>query len=205
MQGILVRTAFAATASLAITSVKADPSTCASIENDLDRLACYDREVGRTPTPITSQSDGKWIVTTEKNKLTDQTDVFLTVESDEAVNCSWSRGEKIHLVMRCRENTTAIIINTGCHMTSSNYSNYGDVTYRIDQEPARTIGMRESTNNRSLGLWNGRQAIPVIKQMIGKNQVIMKMTPYGNNPIIATFQISGLETAIEPLRKECSW
>ena len=29
--------------------------------------------------------------------------------------------------------------------------------------------------------------------------------PYGNSPIMATVQIAGLDKAIEPLRKACSW
>lgn len=183
----------------------ADLSDCATVTNDLDRLACYDRESGRTTTPVVTQGEGKWTVRTDKNKLTDQTDVFLSIDSDDTVNCRFSSGERVTLVVRCYENRTSLILNTGCHMTSSRYNDYGDVTYRIDQEPSKTVGMQESTDNRSLGLWSGNRSIPLIKQMLGKTQMIVKMTPYGNSPIMATFQIAGLDKAIEPLRKACSW
>ena len=103
------------------------------------------------------------------------------------------------------DNATALIINTECHMTSSDYNDYGDVTYRLDDQPARTVGMVESTNNRALGLWSGGRAIPLVKQMLGKTKMIMRMTPYGENPFTATFNISGLDKSIAPLQQACGW
>lgn len=205
MQQFWAGAVLAAIASLTISSASADPTTCAAVENDLDRLACYDREVGRTTTPVIAKGAGKWTVRTDKNKLTDQTDVFLSLESEEPINCSWSRGERVQLTVRCHENTTALIVNTGCHMTSSTYNDYGDVTYRLDQEPAKTVSMTESTDNRALGLWSGSRSIPLLKQMLGKSEMIVKMTPYGSSPVMTTFQIAGLDEAIESLRKACSW
>lgn len=186
-------------------AVAAAPADCVKVDSDLDRLACYDKESGRTSTPLQSPAAGKWRMETRTNALTDKTDVFLGVESEEVVNCGWNRGAKIMLQMRCMENTTSLVIATGCHMTSSQYNDYGDVTYRLDEEPARTVGMVESTNNRSLGLWNGGRSIPVIKQMLGKARMIVKMTPFSENPFTATFNISGLDASIEPLRQACGW
>ncbi len=191
--------------SLAVPALAAGEG-CIQISNDLDRLACYDKALGRTPVrealPV---SKGKWAATTETSKLTDQTNVYLRVKSDEPVSCSWARGEKVSLYVRCVENKTALIFSTGCHMTSSEYNDYGDVTYRLDDEPAKTVGMDESTNNRSLGRWGGGRSIPVIKQMFGKSTMIVRMTPYGENPFTSTFDIAGLEEAIKPLREACHW
>lgn len=179
---------------------------CIQISNDLDRLACYDKALGRTPEQKTEPTaKGNWSVTSETSKLTDQTNVFLRVESDETVNCGWNRGGKVTLYVRCVENKTGLIFATGCHMTSSQYNDYGDVTYRLDDEKAKTVGMQESTNNRSLGLWSGGRSIPVIKQMFDKSQMVVRMTPYGENPFTATFDISGLEESIKPLREACHW
>lgn len=188
-------------------SSRADASEeCISIENDLDRLACYDRESGRTPEKeLIIPPSGNWQVSKETSKLTDQTSVFLTVESQEVVNCGWNRGERIRLWVRCVENTTALLFQTNCHMTSSDYSDYGEITYRLDSEKARTVQGNESTNNRSLGLWSGGRSIPIIKQMFGKSVMVVRMTPFGENPFTATFNISGLEEAIEPLRNACHW
>lgn len=183
----------------------AAPVECAAIKNDLDRLACYDREVGRTPVAQALPSKGKWIVRSEKSVLDDREQVFLSVASDGPVNCGWNRNAPIDLMVRCMDNTTSLIISTGCHMTSSRYNDYGHVTYRLDSDQARTVEMNESTNNRSLGLWSGGRSIPVIKQMFGKSKMIVRMTPFGESPFTATFPIGGLEEVIAPLRKACNW
>lgn len=179
---------------------------CIRIENDLDRLACYDKAAGRTPkSERVAAASPAWAIRKETSKLTDRTNVYMAVESEETIDCGWNRGKKIRLIVRCRENTTALIFHTGCHMTSSRYNDYGDIILRIDREKAQTVRGNESTNNRSLGLWNGGSSIPIIKQMFGKEQMIVRMTPYGENPFTATFQIAGLEKAISPLRQACSW
>lgn len=178
---------------------------CISMPNDLDRLACYDREFGRSPAVTNIETVTEWNVRIETSKMTDETSVFMSLESKEEVSCGYSRGGAVTLVVRCLENTTSMIFSTDCHMTSSKYNDYGDVTYRLDDDPAKVKGFIESTNNRSLGLWSGGSSIPVIKSMFGKNSLLARMTPYSENPFTATFNISGIEAEIEPLRKACGW
>jgi type VI secretion system protein VasI len=88
---------------------------------------------------------------------------------------------------------------------ASNFGSYGDIEYRLDKEKARIVSGDASTDNKALGLWNGGRSIPVIKQMISKSDMIVRMTPYSQNPFTATFKVAGLDKAIEPLRKECGW
>lgn len=197
----------AAVAVLAATgAAEAAPSDCLKIPNDLDRLACYDRETGRTPSASTlPKTAGKWLVRKETSKLTDQPTVVMSVDSNESIDCGWNKGEKISLVLRCMENKTVLYFATECHMTASEYNDYGDITYRLDDEKARKVGGDASTDNRALGLWSGGKSIPVIKQMFGKNQMIVRMTPYSQSPFTATFDVAGLEEASKPLREACRW
>jgi type VI secretion system protein VasI len=184
----------------------ASPESCLKIANDLDRLACYDKETGRTPTASNfPRTAGKWIVRKETSKLTDQPTVVMSVESNEIVDCGWNNGQKVGLILRCLENKTVLYFATGCHMTSSEYNNYGDITYRLDNDKARTVGGDASTDSRALGLWSGGKAIPMIKQMYGKNQMIVRMMPYSQSAFTATFDITGVEDAVQPLRAACGW
>lgn len=192
-------------ATLVAGNAVASPSDCIAIDTDLDRLACYDREAGRTPRQERLPSKNDWKVQREVSKITDDPNVLMFVESDEEINCGWNDGGKISLVIRCHENTTSLYFVTGCHMTSGDYTDYGDITYRLDDDKARTVSGQESTNNRSLGMWGGARSIPVIKQMLGKSQMVVRMTPYGENPFTATFNIAGLDEAISPLREACHW
>lgn len=188
------------------TPVLAAAADCIRINNDLDRLACYDRELGRTPKSVVQQSPAsQWKVETETSQLTDDKNVYLQLQSEEVINCGWNQGDRITLVIRCLERSTNLYFATNCHMTSSDYDDSGLVEYRLDSEPARTTRMKASTNSRALGIWSTGKAIRVTKQLFGKSRLIARMRPYGENPFIASFHIAGLADAIKPLREACSW
>ena len=144
---------------------------CALIEGGIERLACFDEMFPRPePDVVESTSPrGDWTVRIETSAMTDETNVYLRLESEQPVYCSWSNGNTVTLVLRCKENTTSAIFSTGCHMTSSRYNDYGDITYRLDDEAPRVKAFTESTNNRSLGLWRGGEAIPFIRDMLGND------------------------------------
>ena len=186
--------------------VVAEIANCVVIDSDLDRLACYDRESGKTPTAEHSAPAGKWGVRIQKSDFEDTTDVFMSIASEDPINCGSIRGpEYAHLYVRCSENTTALYITTQCHLTSSEYNDYGDVDVRLDSDRSRTISMNASTSNDSLGLWSGGKSIPFIKSMLGKDEMLTRFTPYAESPVTARFQISGLDEAITPLRESCGW
>ncbi len=178
---------------------------CIKVSSDLDRLSCYDKLSGRAPKAESLPSKGAWITSTETSKLTDQKSVFLSVQSDEVIDCGWNNGSKISLHLRCQENSTDVFFVTDCHMASGSYSSYGDIEYRVDSEKAKKVNGTASTDNKALGLWGGGKSIPVIKQMIGKEKIVVRMTPYSESPFTATFNIAGLDEAIKPLRNECRW
>jgi len=192
---------------LSSTSAFADTlADCATIEADLDRLACYDRASGRTPVtaPTDTGSSGAWAFETEKSDFKDTTDVFLSTKTENDLSCgTFDRGPG-QLILRCMENTTAAMLITSCHMASG-FSGYGQVEYRVDDRPAKTRNFDESTDNSALGLWDGGSAIPFIKELIGGTTLIMRFTPFNESPTTARFDISGLESALEPLRNECGW
>lgn len=197
----------AATAAIATQVHAGELDECVAIENDLDRLACYDDLSGRTPeVSVEEIAESAWTVRTEVSEFTDEANVFLWVVSEDPVVCRWGDGARVQLSVRCLENTTAIIFNTqDCHLASSAYSDYGHVDVRVDDQPARTWRMDESTDNSALGFWSGGRAIPEIKRLFGGQQLIARMTPYGENPFTLSFDITGLEEAIVPLREACHW
>lgn len=183
-----------------------DLSDCARTDADLDRLACYDRASGRTPTTeVVTSKDSEWVVNITKSKFTDQTNVALTVFSEEAMKCDWGRGRKAALVIRCLENRTAMYFDTGCHMVSGDYTSLDEVDLRIDNKPMWTVRMTESNDHKALGLWRGSKSIPAIKHLLGRSRLLARMTPYSGSPFTVTFKITGLTDAIVPLRESCGW
>jgi type VI secretion system protein VasI len=184
-----------------------DPAECIFIDTDLDRLACYDRVAGRTtsPKPAMSQPEhGDWVVRLDTSEFKDTTDVYITIKSEEELDCGLYGRSQAQLMLRCKENTTSLIIHTSCHMASG-FSGYGRVEYRIDDRKSSARSFSASTDNRALGLWSGGKSIPMIKQMLTGETLLTRFTPFNESPLTAKIKISGLETAIAPLREACHW
>ena len=191
-------------------------ATCPEIENDLDRLVCYDKESGRTPVvgPIADEANispdapldkGLWLVRQKTSDFQDTKDIYLTLQSENTLACQrYGEPKKASMMIRCMENTTAILISTECHVASG-HGGYGRVEYRVDDKSAGKREFDASTDNSALGLWSGHKSIPFIKSMLDGKEMIFRFTPYGNSPLTVRFEIDGLDEAIKPLRKECGW
>lgn len=213
-------------------SIIAEARKCSNLEAAGARMTCYDHvfqgdgtallPIGakeEEPEPVTTTEDGggvidlrsetapgpQWDLTQRRSSMTDKVDAQISVQSSNDIVCSrFGQPEPVTLTIRCVENTTALIIGGNCHLVSG-FSGYGNVKYRIDDEKPVTKEFSASTSNRALGLWNGGSSIPVIKSMIGKGQMIARFTPFNENPVEATFDISDMETKLNVVRKACGW
>ena len=186
-------------------SQSADPSiaACLSIKESLSRLECYDEAAGYNPVVTQVDGTGDWDIQLETSKFDDSQTVFLSLKSKEWDNCPYDSA-KHSLVMACRENSTDLyIVFGGCYM--SDFEGRGRVTYRVDDEPAASVSMRESSNNSALGLWGGRNSIPFIKELLDKNSLVVKASPFSESAVTSEFELGGLNEAIKPLRAACNW
>lgn len=145
-----------------------------------------------------------WFVSKSTSKIDDSPTVVLKNYSNEIISGRFGRDDKATLVLRCMENTTNLYF-TFAKNFMADIGSYGNVTYRLDDEPARTINMGESSDNEALGLWSGGRSIPVIKQMFGHDELTVRATPYNESSITMTFNVSDLQEDIKPLREACHW
>jgi type VI secretion system protein VasI len=198
-----------------------DPASCHIFTSTTARLGCYDRATGfaepagATSSAISDEDSettteaqpvkpmGKWAVSTEKSPIDDTTNVFLSLASSEDISARFGGPGPMRVFLQCRENKTLIYFTFNGHFMSDHQ--HGKVTYRLDDAPSGTINMQESTDHEALGLWNGRASIPFVKKMFGHDTLLIRATPFSESPVTATFPITGLENAIEPLRKSCGW
>lgn len=199
---------FAATVTAAMTlssSLHAqDASSCVSIENSEERLQCFDQAFATPEEPTTPDIESDWSVRTDVSPLDDSKSVYLSVTSMSPIMGRYGRLETGTLYIRCFENTTSLFTLWGGHFMSDNRGG-GRVDYRIDDNPAAHVSMQESSDNEALGLWNGGVSIPFIKRLFGGEKIFMRASPFNESPVEMTFNISGLEEAIEPLREACGW
>lgn len=185
---------------------------CAAVEDGGERLLCYDAifrmkiETAEVPRSDSAVGDvGLWNIRTETNRITDRTDVFVSVNSSQTVPARFVfSGSQAVLMLRCQEGTTALTVwFAGQFMASS--GGYDQITYRIDDLPAVRDQWAESTNNEHMGLWSGGKAIPLIKQMFGRKNFLVQATPFNESPLTLDFDITGVEKAVNELRTACSW
>jgi type VI secretion system protein VasI len=146
----------------------------------------------------------RWRVASQKSKVDDSTNVFLSIDSNQPIRGRFGDVGPAELTIRCMENTTAATFRFAGHFMAD-IQGYGDITYRIDDRKAKTKGFVESTSNEALGLWSGGSAIPFAKELFGGTSLYVRATPYNENPVEAEFNIAGLDEAIKPLREACRW
>ncbi len=205
----LFTVALVATPLMAGPGKEASGKACISIENDLDRLACYDRALGRTPVEEKAALEGDvgaWDVSVETSEMDDSTSVYLSLRSLEPVACSaYGDRQKLTLLIRCVENTTAMYFTgNSCHFADG-FDGYGRADLRVDDHSAYEVRMFDSTDSKALGFWRGRKAIPQIKRLLGGETLLLRTTPFGMSPFTAKFPIAGIDEAIKPLRAACHW
>lgn len=162
------------------------------------------RSAAATPPPAPVFLKPTWRSGSEKSKLDDSTNVWLTLESNDNVSGRFVASAPAELTIRCMENKTAVYFQFADHFLAD-IQGYGTITYRIDQKPARKQEFSESTDNQALGLWSGGASIPFAKSLFGGETMFVRAVPYNESPVDVEFNIKGLAEEIAPLRKACGW
>lgn len=180
------------------------PTDCVGITDPNDRLNCFDAAFTET-TNLPVPNVVAWSVRSETSRLDGSTSVYISVFSDERIQNRFGNGGLARLMVRCRENTTAVTIRfAGLFM--ADIQGYGRIDFRVDDNPPSRVNMTASTNNEHLGLWRGNQSIPFIKNhLLSGSSLLVRATPFNESPVEMTFNISGLSEAITPLREACGW
>lgn len=166
------------------------------------RLTCYDSLATKTgikkPEAKVVSALGKWNVREEKSPIDDSLNVHLFVTSNETVRSGYSTV-KPSLHIRCSENETNVFLNWGLYLGLEKTK----MLTRFDKEKATMSSWSISTNNEAVFV-RGND-IEFAKKVMKHQKLLVKVTPFGENPIVATFDISGLSEAIKPLREACHW
>ncbi len=79
------------------------------------------------------------------------------------------------------------------------------IVFRYDDEPAQAAMVQVSKDHKKIESLSEDRVIFRIKEMFRKSRLTARVTSQGEKPLAVTFNISGLESAIKPLRKSCNW
>lgn len=171
---------------------------CASIPQDSQRLACYDSLAGRTQRVVPSQptETGEWVIKDTINPLNDTRRVSLMLSASSGQS---RLGRPVVLVLRCQNSKTEAYVAWGSYISDEG----GVVISRIGTDQPETGRWHVSGDNTAT--FYPKDAVQFIQRLMKTGQLVVQTTPYNENPIQAVFDLTGLLTAVQPLRAACGW
>lgn len=190
---------------------------CHAMSTNYIRLMCYDKKTGYSKpkadepeeqkvtaatvpaTPKPEPQGKQWRYTDETSALDDRKDVWLSVNSKNTEGNAIGSPTRATLWVRCMENRTNLLIGFERYTTDNQ-----SVKFRLDDGSIQTQWMETMRGGDGIGIWSGSRAIPFIKNMFGKETMVIAYNTY-TGPVEFTFDISGLRERIEPLASACNW
>lgn len=111
---------------------------------------------------------------------------------------------RLSLDVYCKDNTTSIRLTFGGNIVAS-FLDTAPLRFTVDDKPPAQYRFSVSSDFKSVGLWTGEEAIPIIKSLLGARTLTVEGAPFFSRPVKAGFQVQGLNSAIQPVRGSCKW
>lgn len=105
------------------------------------------------------------------------------------------------MVIRCAENVTSILVVFETFIGSRERI----VESRVDETRLQRATWAASSDNKTVGLWRGAQAIPFIKSLLHGESLTLWMTPHNASGVAVTFNIKSLERHLGKVSAACGW
>ena len=128
-------------------------------------------------------------------------------------------GDPIALGIRCKSGVTDVLIAWESFLGTDKTT----VTHRVGEAPAQTIEWGISTDH-TITVYPIRRSVPVppgwgmteipgthplefILELLEADipRLVVRVVPYGESPITAIFDLTGMENAVEGVRAACGW
>ncbi|HZP98616.1 MAG TPA: type VI secretion system-associated protein TagO [Reyranella sp.] len=170
---------------------------CKSKETAEAQVDCYLNAADiQAKSPST---DSLWVQSESVDKLDGSKSIVLSLISSDAVLTDFGQQKHGGLFVRCRKNTTEVLIAWPSYLGSTEGH---QVKWRTDKDPIVTEWWQPSTDGAAVF---SSSAIPFAKKLLGRTELVVSLAPYSKGPQTLSFPISGLEAAIKPLREACKW
>ncbi len=142
---------------------------------------------------------GKWIYYKETDEFTDEVshDVLLTADDTP------TSGDKVAIIISCRENTTYMAVITHGEDLKRTYGNdLWEADYRIDDLKGNKF--KVSSTDSVFTPYPASKHITLIKSMFNHDKLRLRFRTYNGSETV-TFKITGIENEIKPIRQACGW
>lgn len=186
------------------TEMKRAIAKCAAVADSVLRAQCYDelaRSIGLDAPKVAASSKGKWRLSEKSSPIDDSKTVVGILDADAAVPVGPYKRSQPKLILRCSENVTSAYLVYNVFLGSDEM----EVTTRTDSDRALTWNWNISNDHNAVGLWEGGTAIPFIKTMLGKERLVVRLTPYSESPVTVSFTLNGLDSVVASVGDTCGW
>tara|TARA_Y100000748_G_scaffold285711_1_gene268452 strand:- start:7401 stop:7961 length:561 start_codon:yes stop_codon:yes gene_type:complete len=135
---------------------------------------------------VDEENIGLWSIGEDINPI-DDTKTFTAILNAKSGKSKW--GDKVYLVLRYKSGESEVYINWGSYLGNAAF-----VITRIGSQKANKTQWSISTDKKAT-FYKG-SAIDFIGKLKNHDKAVFQVTPYGENPITAIFDIKGLSAAI---------
>ena len=175
------------------------PGSCASFTYEIGEVALDPEETER----FAPEDGGAWQKGVAVNPLDDTRTVTLYLPAEFGTSRT---GDPVALVARCMSDKTEAYVIWGDYLgddSSSVYSDWKHVTVRVGNGTARQERWGVSTNRESTFApdWAGS----FLKELLDEERLVLQTIPYGQSPVTAIFDVSGLRSVLGYLAETCDW
>ncbi|MGH8427530.1 MAG: type VI secretion system-associated protein TagO [Gammaproteobacteria bacterium] len=210
--------------------LKTELARCEAIQDALNRLECFDlltrnlrlspqsaaqsqqgspsampaaanpsinnaSSMGPVPESTTAEVSG-WRVIIKRNDKGRVDSAILQIQATHGVGVG---GDPVSLALRCISSETGAFINWESQVGSDS----APVTVAVGDGGSSRRNWTISPDG-TMTYYPGN-AVPFVESLLNARQLAARINPYGGHEISAAFDLSGLGTAIQPLRDACHW
>lgn len=144
-----------------------------------------------------------WETHRSASPIDDSRTIVIIQEAKSTYTNRYGRPGRANLQILCEQNTTALALVLP-ELYTSDIGGLGKVTFRADKAPAFSVQMIAANDRGSLMIPSG-EAIRSIKKLIGAEELYAQTLTVSEPAVEMTFDLSGLEAAVTPVREACGW
>ena len=163
-------------------------SDCSAIENDVERLSCFDNAAA-----MLANAESLWEYETEVNPVTDEMTATLT----QRVAAPSGDGDAA-LFVRCKGKTLEMIASWDTYLGDEKMK----VTHRLDRREPVTRTWNMAQNGMALFYPNADIA-EFLPSLFDASSLSLQTTPENEAEQVITFELEGLEDRVEQMKRVC--
>jgi len=144
-----------------------------------------------------------WTTETATSPVDDSPNPLIWQNADRTYTTRLGKQWRPNLQIACESRRTIFAFSVP-ELFVSDHGAWGAVTARVDKRPAVQIRMIAGNDHKSLALI-GSPAIRMAKAVAAGRTIFVRILPVNEPAFDITFDVDGLDEALKPIRKECSW